>query len=180
MNQIFDIINFIKEYYYNFIFKIDDNIEEKFNKSTMFLIYLLIIFYVLKSQLTTIPISLIILIFIVRSLYNKEAFKQENKCRKPDINNPFMNPLYEVDGLEACEVSEKEVLDKYNHQLNRNIKDVFNKNTGQIYFKTNNITSIPNRYDKFLNFIGMTYDEEDNNCKYDGVNCQVYNDLKIF
>jgi ABC-type transport system involved in cytochrome c biogenesis ATPase subunit len=59
------------------------------------------------------------------------------------------------------------------------MKDLFDKKTGQLYYKTNNVTSIPNKYKDFLNFIGSTNDLKDNNCKYDGVNCLKYNDLRI-
>jgi hypothetical protein len=89
-----------------------------------------------------------------------------------------MNPLFEVDNLEACDATEKEILAKYYHNLPRNMNDVFDKNTGQLYYKLNNVTSIPNKYGDFLKFIGSTKDQPDNNCKYDGVNCLKYDDLR--
>ena len=180
MKEIFDIINFIKKYYNTFIFISDDPLEEKINKIIMFLIYVSIIFYFVSSNIS-LPISLLLILIVIKFNYTKEDFIEdtEKKCRKPTINNPFMNPNLFYDGEEACDVGEDEILKKYNHNLKRNIKDVFDKNTGQIYFRTNNVTTIPNKYKEFLDFVGMTYDEKDNNCKYNGVNCMKYNDLRI-
>jgi len=178
MNEINYIINFVNTYYDNFIYTSTDTMDEKINKVIMFLIYLLIIFIVLGSNLRTMPIALIILLIFVKHTYIKEQFDPEKKCRVPTIDNPFMNPLYEVDNLEACNATEKEILAKYYHNLPRNMNDVFDKNTGQLYYKLNNVTSIPNNYKDFIKFIGSTKDQPDNNCKYDGVNCLKYNDLR--
>jgi hypothetical protein len=73
-------------------------------------------------------------------------------------------------GIEA-----KEILSKYYDNLPRNMDDVFDRKTGQLYYKLNNVTTIPNKYDDFIKFIGSTKDQPDNNCKYDGVNCLKYN-----
>jgi hypothetical protein len=178
MNEINYIINFVNKYYNNFIYESIDTMDEKINKSIMFLIYLLIIFIVLGSNLRTMPIALIILLIFIKHVYIKEEFDPEKKCRVPTIDNPFMNPLYEVDNLEACDATDKEILAKYYHNLPRNMNDVFDKNTGQLYYKLNNVTSIPNKYGDFIKFIGSTKDQPDNNCKYDGVNCLKYNDLR--
>lgn len=179
MIEIFHIINFFKKYYRNFIFKLSDEMDDKINKSIMFMVYVLIIFIIIGSSVSLIPLSIIIFLLLMKNIYIKEKFDTKVKCRRPTKNNPFMNPLYEVDNMEACDVDEKEVLNKYYDNTYRNIKDVFDKNTGQLYYKTNNVTTIPNKYKEFLNFIGMTYDEPDNNCKYNGVNCMKYNDLRI-
>jgi len=178
MNEINYIINFVNKYYNNFIYESIDTMDEKINKSIMFLIYLLIIFIVLGSNLRTMPVALIILLIFIKHVYIKEEFDPEKKCRVPTIDNPFMNPLYEVDNLEACDATDKEILAKYYHNLPRNMNDVFDKNTGQLYYKLNNVTSIPNKYGDFIKFIGSTKDQPDNNCKYDGVNCLKYNDLR--
>ena len=178
MNEINYIINFVNKYYNNFIYESIHTMDEKINKSIMFLIYLLIIFIVLGSNLRTMPIALIILLIFIKHVYIKEEFDPEKKCRVPTIDNPFMNPLYEVDNLEACDATDKEILAKYYHNLPRNMNDVFDKNTGQLYYKLNNVTSIPNKYGDFIKFIGSTKDQPDNNCKYDGVNCLKYNDLR--
>jgi hypothetical protein len=178
MNEINYIINFVNKYYNNFIYESIDTMDEKINKSIMFLIYLSIIFIVLGSNLRTMPIALIILLIFVKHTYIKEQFDPEKKCRLPTIDNPFMNPLFEVDNLEACNATEKEILAKYYHNLPRNMDDVFDRKTGQLYYKINNVTSIPNNYKDFIKFIGSTKDQPDNNCKYDGVNCLKYDDLR--
>jgi len=178
MNEINYIINFVGKYYNNFIYESSDTMDEKINKSIMFLIYLLIIFVVLGSNLRTMPIALIILLIFVKNVYIKEQFDPEKKCRLPTIDNPFMNPLYEIDNLEACDATEKEILAKYYDNLPRNMDDIFDRKTGQLYYKLNNVTSIPNKYGDFIKFIGSTKDQPDNNCKYDGVNCLKYDDLR--
>ena len=178
MNEIFNIIDYFNQYYNNFIYTATDTMDEKINKSIMFLIYGFIIFMIIGSELRAMPIALIMLLLFVKQTYIKEEFDPEKKCRKPTVDNPFMNPLFEVDNLEACDASEKEILKKYYNNLPRNMKDVFDRKTGQLYYKLNNVTSIPNKYGDFLKFTGMTYDQPDNNCKYDGVNCVKYDDLR--
>jgi len=180
MKELFDIINFFKRYYLSFIFKGTDTVDEKINKTIMFMIYLSIMFYYISSKISTLPISILLLLILIKLNYKREDFNNDTKCRKPTIDNPFMNPVLWYDGLEACkDVDDKEIMNKYNHNLKRNIRDVFEKNNGQPYYKTNNVTTVPNKYKEFLDFVGMTYDEKDNNCKYDGVNCMKYNDLRI-
>lgn len=179
MKELFDIIKFLKRYYLSFIFKSTDPMDEKINKSIMFLIYLSIMLYFISSKISSLPVSILILLLLIKFNYKKEDFTNENNCRKPTIDNPYMNPLLWYDGKEACDADQKEIMNKYNHNLKRNIKDVFEKNNGQPYYKTNNVTTVPNKYKEFLDFIGMTYDEKDNNCKYDGVNCMKYNDLRV-
>ena len=179
MKEIFDIIKFINIYYNNFIFNHIDDIDIKLNKVIMFLLYTLLLFLIIRSNYSIIPVGLIIMVLLIKINYNKDVFIKKNKCRKPTKDNPFMNVLFEAESNEACDVDEKEILDKYNDNLNRNINDLFDKNNGQLYYKMNNVTSIPNKYKDFLNFIGSTNDQKDNNCKYDGVNCLKYNDLRI-
>ena len=179
MSELYDIINFFKIYYNNFIIKIDDKLNDKLNKLIMFFIYLLIIFIIFGSNLRSIPLALIFFILLIKFLYIKEEFDQKIKCRKPTINNPFMNTLYVNDGLIACEnVSDKEIDKNFNDNINKNNNDIFNKNNGQLYFRTNAVTSFDNNYKSFKDFIGFTYDEKDNNCKYNGVNCLKENNLK--
>jgi hypothetical protein len=173
-----DIINFLKKYYLHFIFKLSDPIDEKLDKIIMFIIYLTILLYFISSSFITLSLIILVFLIFIKLTYNKKEFFNSKNCRKPTINNPFMNPLLVQDGLEACDVNEDEKLSKYYHNLKRNVKDVFEKNTGQIHYQTNNITTVPNKYKDFLNFIGMTYNENNNNCKYDGLNCRIVQDFK--
>ena len=175
MKEIFDIINFFNIYYQNFIFSINDDIDIKLNKSIMFLIYTSILLIILRSEYISIPLALIVVIIIIKSLYIREQFSDNTKCRKSTVDNPFMNELFEVDGLEPCQVDDKEIMNNYYNNLNRNINDVFEKRTGQLYYRPK---SIPHKYENFLKFIGSTRDEPDNNCKYNGTNCLDYGDLR--
>jgi len=175
MKEIFDIINFLNTYYQNFIFSISDDIDIKLDKSIMFLIYAFTLFIILRSEYVTVPLALIVVIIIIKNLYIREQFSDNTKCRKSTVDNPFMNELFEVDGLEPCQVDDKEVMNNYYNNLNRNIKDVFEKRTGQLYYRSKMIS---HKYGNFLKFIGKTLDEPDNNCKYNGTNCMDYADLR--
>jgi len=175
MKEIFDIINFFNIYYQDFIFTISDDIDVKFDKSIMFLIYIFILFLILRSEYVTMPIALITIILIIKNLYIKEQFSDDIKCRKSTVDNPYMNELFEFNGLDSCRVDDKEIMNNYYNNLNRNIKDVFEKRTGQLYYKSNPPS---NKYGEFLEFIGSTRDEPDNNCKYNGTNCMDYGDLR--
>lgn len=180
MKELLDIINFFKIYYNNFIFNISDDIEVKFNKSIMFCLYLILIFWVIdRVDYYIFPFSIIIFILFARNFYSKEKFIVEDKCRQPTVDNPFMNVLYENDGKEACDAEYSDVLKKHYDGVYRNPNDLFDKRIGQLYFKTNNVTTLPNKYKDFLKYIGSSYDMPDNNCKYDGVNCLEYQDIRI-
>jgi len=72
MNEIFDIIDFAKKYYNNFIFNNDDSIDVKLNKTIMFLIYTLIIFIIIGSKFGIVPLSLIGTIIFIKTFYKKE------------------------------------------------------------------------------------------------------------
>jgi hypothetical protein len=180
MKEIFDFINFLNIYYNNFVFSISDDIREKFNKTIMFCLYLIIILWVIgRTQYYIFPFAIIIVILFVRNFYSKELFIKEDKCRPPTVDNPFMNVLYDHDGKEACDADEEEVLEKHYDGVFRNPNDLFDKRIGQLYFRTNNVTTLPNKYKEFLNYVGSTYDQPGNNCKYTGTNCLEYQDIRI-
>ena len=180
MKEFFDIIEFFNKYYNNFIFNISDDIDNKFNKIIMFCTYLILILWIVgRTEYYIFPFSIIIFIIFSRNFYNKEKFVVQDNCRKPTINNPFMNVLYENDNKEACDANQEEILEKHYDGVYRNPNDLFDTKIGQLYFRTNNVTTLPNKYKEFLNYIGSTYDQPKNNCKYDGVNCLEYNDIRI-
>ena len=180
MRELFDFIDFINIYYNNFIFTVSDDIEVKFSKTNMFCLYLIFIFWVIdRTNYIIFPSTIIILIYFIRTFYSKEKFVIEDTCRKPTIDNPFMNVLYENDNKEACDAEYSEVLKKHYDGLYRNPNDLFDTRVGQLSFRTNNVTTLPNKYKDFLNYVGSTYGQPDNNCKYDGVNCLEYQDIRI-
>jgi len=180
MRELFDFIDFINIYYNNFIFTVSDDIEVKFSKTNMFCLYLIFIFWVIdRTNYIIFPATIIILIYFIRTFYSKEKFVIEDNCRKPTVDNPFMNVLYENDNKEACDAEYSEVLEKHYDGLYRNPNDLFDTRVGQLSFRTNNVTTLPNKYKDFLNYVGSTYGQPDNNCKYDGVNCLEYQDIRI-
>ena len=73
----------------------------------------------------------------------------------------------ENDNKEACDADYSEVLEKHYDGTYRNLNDLFDTRIGQLYFRTNNVTTLPNKYKDFLKFVGSTYDQPDNNCKND-------------
>jgi hypothetical protein len=75
---------------------------------------------------------------------------------KPTVDNPFMNILlneYEdnpkreavikTDLINNDEIKE-DIEDKFNHNLYKNVSDIWNKRNSQSQFNTNPITTIPN------------------------------------
>jgi hypothetical protein len=110
MKEIFDIITFINTYYNNFIFNGIDDIDIKIDKSIMFLIYIFIIFIILRSAYNVIPVVLIVILLIIKINYKRDIFITKEKCRRPTKDNPFMNILFEAEKEEACtDVDEKEI-----------------------------------------------------------------------
>ena len=116
--------------------------------------------------------------YSVARINKDNKYKLEN-FKHSQTNKFFIYPHKEIpEPIGRFEDWKKEILAKYYDNLPRNMKDIFDRKTGQLYYKLNNVTSIPNNYGDFLKFTGMTYDQPDNNCKYDGVNCLKYDDLR--
>lgn len=97
--------------------------------------------------------------------YNKE----EEECVKPTVNNPFMNANLITDDRKrppACKPSVKigkEIEDKFNTNLYRNVSDVFGKANGQRQFYTMPSTTIPNNQTAFAKWcygVGPTCKEK--------------------
>lgn len=90
-----------------------------------------------------------------------QELSQDNQpkyCRKPTKENPFMNVLVSdytdnVNIPEACRTVPNEVEDNFNHNLYKDVGDVFSKNNGQRQFVTNPSTTIPNDQDAFREFL---------------------------
>jgi len=86
-----------------------------------------------------------------------------NLCTKPTDNNPFMNILvpeyheHSAKRPEACSVEDPEIQkdmnDKFQINLYRDVGDLFEKNNGQRQFYTNPITTIPNDQKGFANWL---------------------------
>lgn len=137
---------------------------QKLNATMRLSIYLGIALVMVKNDYRYfyIPIIIGLLTFGVYKfkLENVEKFfdsynKEEEECVKPTVNNPFMNANLITDDRKrapACKPTvkvAKEIEDKFNTNLYRNVSDVFGKQNGQRQFYTMPSTTIPNNQTEF-------------------------------
>ena len=97
-----------------------------------------------------------------------------NGCVRPTTNNPFGNVLLTDNPgrSAACPYNdvEKEVKDKFNERLYRNVNDVYEKANSQRQFYTMPVTSIPNDVETYREFVfGIK-----KNCKTNPKDCTGY------
>ena len=137
----------------------------------------LVVFGILSdgnSQFLSMGLCILILSFIF-SKPNMEKFgnQNENKCRKPTNNNPYMNVLRYNDNLNvpACEYSQ-DVDKKYKFNLYQNSKDLFDNKHLERQFYTMPVTTVPNDIVTFGKWLYGTK----GNCKYDGTRCLQHED----
>ncbi len=105
----------------------------------------------------------------------------QNVCRRPTIDNPFMNPAateFGVDNLPvACNADDDEIKDEikvtFNHELFRDVEeDVFERKNSQRQFYTMPNTAIPNNQTEFANWLYRLPTSA--NCKEDTSACLRY------
>ena len=121
--------------------------------------------------------------------YDRIKEYSEAKCRRPTNNNPFMNPLIidynnnkynEVNDVGSCinnnndEVN-KEINDKFNKDLYRDIDDLFDKKNSQRQFYTVPNTMVPNDQTGFAKWCFG----QQKTCKEDQENCLRYEDIRF-
>lgn len=108
----------------------------------------------------------------------KPGVPQPNKgCIRPTTNNPFGNVLLtditdNPGRSAACPYNdiEKEVKEKFNERLYRNVNDVYEKANSQRQFYTMPVTSIPNDVETYREFVfGIK-----KNCKTNPKDCTGY------
>lgn len=102
----------------------------------------------------------------IYEIYKDQSNRAKNrKYVKPTYNNPFMNPTFAdykenpdrdaisrksfIDNKEV----KKEIEDKFEYNLYKDVNDVFGKNNSQRQFYTTPITTIPNDQDKFAKWL---------------------------
>ena len=110
----------------------------------------------------------------------------KNSCIRPTENNPFMNPSTndfnnpeKIDGIVACntdddEIIDKDIDDKFNADLYRDIDDVYNKKNSQRQFFTIP-QSVPNDQEAF----GRWCYKFPATCKTDQTRCTRYQDYRV-
>ena len=86
-------------------------------------------------------------------------------CQAPTADNPFMNVLVtdyvaNPNRLPACDISDPDIAEKveehFDHNLYKNVDDIWNRNNQQRQYYTNPITTIPNDQDTFSKWLYNT------------------------
>jgi hypothetical protein len=103
-------------------------------------------------------------------------------CRKPTIDNPFMNPPitdFNTDAPAACNSDDENIKNSitksFNNNLYMDIDDAFDKMNSQRQFYTVPNTAIPNNQGDFANWLYRT----PVTCKEDQEQCLRYEDLRF-
>lgn len=107
---------------------------------------------------------------------------QENTCKKPTRNNPFMNSNitnYNNDFQPtACNAENDEIKDdmyvNFNHGLFRDVDELWERANSQRQFYTMPNTSVPNNQVEFAKWLYLVPET----CKEDQVKCLRYTDLR--
>ena len=171
------------KHFYSIFPKKNMNKVEILNAITRFSLISLILFIFISSDKKWfyLPITTII-ICIILFLINKNDEKDENEisCRKPNINNPFMNTLATNDKVDmpSCKYNSeivKESDEKYKFNLYQNMVDLFDNKHTKRQFYTMPTSTIPNKQNEFAEWLYKL----DENCKYDGVDCLKYEDIRF-
>ncbi len=118
-----------------------------------------------------------------QSLYNVDEINdyQKNTCRKPNKNNPFMNPNitdYNNGYIPtACNVEDDEIKDdmyvNFNDDLFRDVDEVWERENSQRQFYTVPNTAVPNNQIEFAKWL-----YKGPSCKTDQEYCLKYEDLR--
>jgi len=117
--------------------------------------------------------------------YTPQDIEQYNKetCKKPTIDNPFMNPLVtELNtemNISACNADDEDIQndinDKFDTNLYKDIDDLFNtRNSQRTWYTIPNQSNFPDPNDSFRNW---TY-KQNMTCKEDQTSCLKYEDLR--
>lgn len=109
---------------------------------------------------------------------------QKGTCRRPTEDNPFMNPTFtdfnNGDPPAACNVDDEDINDEmrvnFNHDLFRDVDEIWERENSQRNFYTVPNTAVPNNQKEFALWLyGGSNRYPD--CKTDG-NCLRYEDLR--
>jgi hypothetical protein len=178
----------------------EQTIEEKLNAIMRLSIYITILLYIsneynVKYLFIAITMGLLT-IYIYKNqpeIQNIEKLEDgnetERKCTAPTLDNPFMNVTMKdylntddngniVDRLEACDINDPEIKkmadDAFNHNLYRDVGDLWGKNNSQRQFFTMPWTTIPNKQDEFARWLYLS----PATCKEDQGACLRYEDIR--
>lgn len=177
--QIFNAITYDEPIWYeqpSILFKIDhithffpqneSTYNENMNAVVRFSIYLSIILVIIKRNYLYLYIFFVAcLVTFVLSKNNIKIEKlsnqmKEKECEKPTNDNPFMNVLmndYKYNPKrKACKIDNgvrKDISKKFNHNLYKDVSDVFEKSNSQRQYYTMPSTTIPNDQSSFAKWL---------------------------
>lgn len=109
---------------------------------------------------------------------------QKNTCRRPTPDNPMMNPSVEDFGTfnppAACNSEDKDIQDSikvnFNHNLFRDVDDVWERANSQRQFYTMPNTAVPNNQTEFAHWLYKLPDYDI--CKVNGTACLRTSDVR--
>ena len=115
-------------------------------------------------------------------VHKPESTNLNYECRKPTVNNPFMNiQLHDFDNeqqVEACNVEDdkinRDIVHSFNDKLFMNIDDAFSRTNSQRQFFTTPNTRIPNNQTEFANWLYKVPET----CKENNEQCLRYDDIR--
>lgn len=181
-----DVYNFITDKnFIDFVPLSSMNLVEKLNAIMRFSIYFSLLIYIInqKFSIVIVPILTAIITYLLytnhrynrladKQLYEGMGLREEGNtvCQKPSKDNPFMNVLMSDYALRpnrprACKHSNKvkvEMKQHFDHNLYRDIDDIYHSISSDRQFYTTPSTTIPNDsvgFAKFLFKIGKTCKE---------------------
>ena len=185
-----DVLKFITpENYMNFFPRDDMSTDEKINSVMRFMLYFSVVLYVFNRSVRIFYILALcgLLSYVVsemnldglgprREKYinnssDKRYSRRNRRCTKPSKLNPFMNVLMtdykdNADRPKACDVDSarvrKSMKTNFEHDLYRNVDDVFDRNYSYRQFYTTPNTTIPNDQEAFAKWL---YLNEEATCK---------------
>jgi hypothetical protein len=162
----------------------------------LFYLSFFFILYTRNSQYLLLPLIGLIVTYFIYYQYpnqsfqkeeiNKESYQdsyQDKECIQPTLNNPFMNfntitdnyqrkpgcKAFLYDDPQSVETKEK-ITKSFNHNLYRDVSDLYGKNNSQREFFTMPWTSWPNNQTSFAKWLFRTGPT----CKELGVKCSPY------
>lgn len=163
---------------------------EQLNAISRFCIYLLILFLLFSNDSNWLYVPIVLLMLVVAFYYIDQYDKLVNKqkgghhgCSLPTRDNPFMNITVDeyqdnVRRPKACDINDptiKEDIDnKFNHNLYKDLDEVFNTKNSQREFYTMPNTTIPNKQKEFAQWLFRV----PTSCKVDQERCLRYEDLR--
>lgn len=140
--------------------------NEKMNSVVRFSIYLSVILIIIKNNYLYLYIFLIAC--LVTFLLSKNNIQNENltnknkeeECEQPTVNNPFMNVLmsdYKYNPKrKSCTINkgiENKISQNFNHNLYKDVGDVYEKSNSQRQYYTMPSTTIPNDQSSFAKWL---------------------------